>query len=121
MTASDETGAAFPDIRVPAGWTFAGLIGGLLIGLVLRGSAVQAPALAIAQMLGTLWLRALQMTILPLVAGLLFTGIVQTVAAAQAGTLARRSLGLFALVLAGGALFTALVLPLLLRALPIPA
>jgi Na+/H+-dicarboxylate symporter len=120
MSASDETGAAFPDIRVPAGWTFAGLIGGLLIGPVLRGSTIQVPALAIAQPLGAFWLRALQMTILPLVAGLLFTGIVQTVAAANAGTLARRSLGLFALVLAAGALFTALVLPLLLRALPIP-
>jgi Na+/H+-dicarboxylate symporter len=121
MTASDETGTAFPDIRVPAGWTFAGLIGGLLIGQVLRGSTVEATALAIAQTLGTLWLRALQMTILPLVAGLLFTGIVQAVAATHAGTLARRSLGLFALVLAAGVLFTALILPLLLRALPIPA
>jgi Na+/H+-dicarboxylate symporter len=121
MTGPDETTAGFPDIRVPASWTFAGLIGGLLIGLALRGSLVQAPALAIAQPLGALWLRALQMTILPLVVGLLFTGIVQTVAAAQAGALARRTLGLFALVLAAGALFTALVLPPLLQALPIPA
>jgi Na+/H+-dicarboxylate symporter len=121
MTGSDETNATFPDIRVPAGWTFAGLTGGLLIGLTLRGNAVQAPALAIAQSIGMLWLRALQMTILPLVVALLFTGIVQTVAAAQAGALARRTLGLFAAVLTTGALFTALVLPAMLRALPVPA
>ncbi len=121
MPATDETNTAFPEIRVPAAWTFAGLAGGLAIGLALRGTAAQDAALAIAQPIGTLWLRGLQMTILPLVAALLFTGVVQTVAAAQAGALARRTLGLFALVLAAGAVFTALVLPALLRLLPIPA
>jgi Na+/H+-dicarboxylate symporter len=121
MTASYETTAAFPEIRLAARWTFAGLIGGLLIGLLLHDGAVLPLALTVLKPLGAIWLRALQMTILPLVVGLLFTGIVQTVAAAQAGALARRALGLFALVLAAGSLFTVLVLPPMLQWLPIPA
>lgn len=124
MAAPDETseagGPAFPEIRVPAGWTFAALIGGLLAGLALRGTEWAAPALAVAGPVGALWLRALQMTILPLVAALLFTGVVQTVAAARAGAMARRTLALFALVLAAGTLFAALALPQLLAVFPVP-
>jgi Na+/H+-dicarboxylate symporter len=121
MADSEYSSAGFPEIRVPAGWTLAGLATGLALGLALRGSAAENAALAIAQPIGTLWLRALQMTILPLVAGLLFTGVVQTVAAARAGALARRTLALFALILAAGALLAVLALPPMLAALPIPA
>lgn len=120
MAGPDETNAGFPEIRVPAVWTFAGLAMGLVAGLLLRGTTLQAPVLAIAQPLGTLWLRGLQMTILPLVVGLLFTGVVQTVATAQAGAMARRTIGLFLAVLAAGGLFAALAMPLLVRALPVP-
>lgn len=109
-----------PELRVPAAWTFAGLVAGLLLGLVLRGTAALAPAVAVAEPVGALWLRALQMTILPLVAALLFTGIVRTVAAASAGVMARRTLGRFALILFCGAVMSALLMPLLLRLLPIP-
>jgi Na+/H+-dicarboxylate symporter len=121
MADSEYSSAGFPEIRVPAGRTLAGLAAGLALGLALRGSAAEDAALAIARPIGTLWLRALQMTILPLVAGLLFTGVVQTVAAARAGALARRTLALFALILAAGALLAVLALPPLLAALPIPA
>ncbi|MBV1689605.1 dicarboxylate/amino acid:cation symporter [Novosphingobium sp. G106] len=120
MAETDQTTASFPEIRVPALWTFAGLAGGLMAGLLLRGTAIEPALLAVAQPIGTLWLRALQMTILPLVSALLFTGIVQTVAAAQAGALARRTLGLFALVLTAGTLFTVVALPLLLESFPVP-
>jgi len=121
MTPDDDTSLSLPEIRVPAGWTFAGLAGGLFLGLVLRGTAAEAPVLAVAGPVGSLWLRALQMTILPLVAALLFTGVVQTVAAAQAGAIARRALALFAAVLTTGTVFAALVVPPLLDAFPIPA
>jgi Na+/H+-dicarboxylate symporter len=120
MADAEETSLALPEIRVPAGWTFAGLAAGLLLGLALRGTAAEAPALAVAQPLGALWLKGLQMTILPLVVSLLFTGVVQTVAAAQAGAMARRTIGLFAAVLAAGTLFAVMAMPLLLRAFPIP-
>jgi Na+/H+-dicarboxylate symporter len=121
MADSEYSSAGFPEIRVPAGRTLAGLAAGLALGLALRGSAAEDAALAIARPIGTLWLRALQMTILPLVAGLLFTGVVQTGSAARAGALARRTLALFALILAAGALLAVLALPPLLAALPIPA
>lgn len=107
-------------VNVPARLTFAGLVAGIAAGLLLQGGPIAEHALAVARPVGTLWLRALQMTIVPLVASLLFTGIVRTVAAAQAGAMARRTLGLFAAILAAGSLFAVLVLPLLLRAVPIP-
>jgi len=118
--AGQESGATMPEIRVPAKLAFAGLAAGLLAGLLLRGSGAEAPVLAVAGPIGTLWLRALQMTILPLVVALLFTGIVRTVAAARAGRMARRTLGCFAAVLAGGGLAAVVLMPLLLQTFPIP-
>jgi len=109
-----------PDVRVPALWTFAGLVAGLLAGIFTQGTEAQRPLLAIAEPIGTFWLRALQMTIVPLVAALLVNGIVKTVAAARAGAMARRTLGLFALLLFSGAVMSALVMPLLLKLAPIP-
>lgn len=49
--------------------------------------------------IGNLWLDALRMTIVPLVFGLLVTGIASTAAAASAGGLAARALSLILLVL----------------------
>jgi len=110
----------WPEIRVPAAPTFAGLVAGLAIGLALAESAALPGVVAVAGPVGTLWLRALQMTILPLVAGLLFTGIVETVRAARAGAMARRTLLLFAMVLLTGGAMAALVMPVLLALWPIP-
>ncbi|WP_225009646.1 dicarboxylate/amino acid:cation symporter [Novosphingobium percolationis] len=111
-----------PIAQVSALWTFAALAAGLLGGLALAFAAPNAlPAvLAVAEPVGDLWLRALQATIVPLVAALLFTGVVQTVATASAGALARRSLGLFLLVLGFSAAMSLTVTPLLLDLLPIP-
>ncbi|MBC7490930.1 MAG: dicarboxylate/amino acid:cation symporter, partial [Novosphingobium sp.] len=72
------------------------------------------------QPIGELWLRALQATIVPLVAALLFTGVVQTVATASAGAMARRSLGYFLAFLGFSALASLIVTPALLALLPIP-
>src|SRR5579864_6185367 len=109
---TDQTGrAAMPEIRVPALATFVGLVGGIALGLALSGKPAQhavgalaAPVGALAAPVGALWLNALEMTIVPLVTGLLFTGIVQTVAAAEGGRLARRAVGWIALFLLWGAL-----------------
>lgn len=119
--ADERTAPAMPDIRVPAAWTFAGLVAGLALGIALQGTDLAARLLGVLEPLGALWLRALQMTIVPLVVALLVTGVVRTVAAAEAGAMARRTLGLFLAILAGGALMSALLLPLLLAAFPIPA
>lgn len=109
-----------PDVRVPAGWTIAGLLAGLAVGIVLADRPALAPVLTVVEPVGALWLRALQMTIVPLVAALLVVGIVQTVAAARAGIMARRTLGLFLGVLFSGAVMAALLMPLLLEVFPIP-
>jgi Na+/H+-dicarboxylate symporter len=103
-----------PEIRIPGLLTLGGLVSGLLVGLALGRSPALDSLLAIADPIGKLWLQALKMTILPLVAGLLFTGIVETAAAARAGAMARRTLGFIVGTLALSALVGATVMPLLL-------
>jgi Na+/H+-dicarboxylate symporter len=120
MTGEARAGA-MPEIRVPAGWTFVGLTAGLLAGMALQSGPLAAPVLAVVQPVGTLWLKALQMTILPLVSALIFIGVVQAVQAAFAGGMARRTVALFAGVLIAGALAAVVLTPLLLRAFPVPA
>jgi Na+/H+-dicarboxylate symporter len=111
---------ALPAIRVPAGWTLAGLVAGLVIGGLIAGSTGAAPVVAIAQPVGALWLHALQMTIVPLVAGLMFTGVIDAVSAAEGGAMARRTLALFAVLLTAATVMSALLTPALLTIAPIP-
>ncbi len=122
--ASDApTGFVLPPIaQVPALWTFASLAIGLGGGLALALAAPQAlPAvLLVSEPVGDLWLRALQATIVPLVAALLFTGTVQVVATANAGALARRSLSMFLAVLGLSAATALMLTPFLLSLMPIP-
>lgn len=107
-------------IRLPVWWTLGALIAGLGLGALLAGGAVAEALAPWASVAGTLWLRALQMTIIPLVAALLILGISQMAAAARAGAAARKFLALVFGVLIAGGLFTALILPWLLDTVPIP-
>lgn len=101
-------------------WTFAGLVGGLLAGMFLSGTTFIDNVVEWTRPVGTLWLRALQMTIIPLVAALLVLGIVQLASAAKASAAARRMLLLvFGVLVAGGAI-TAALLPWLLTMVPVP-
>lgn len=122
MTDHSQAAASsfIPDIRVPVAWTLGGLAAGLALGILLEGTALAGNVLPIADVVGTWWLRGLQMTIVPLVAALLVIGIVQTVAAAKAGRVAVTSLALFATILTTGTVFTAFAMPALLDAFPIP-
>ncbi|GGC31116.1 glutamate:proton symporter [Novosphingobium marinum] len=120
MTDTTGSAASLPDIRVPALLTFAGLVAGLAAGLLARSSEILPAALSVTAPVGDLWLRALEMTILPLVAGLLFTGIIETAGAARGGVMARRTLGLFFSILVAGAILSALAMPALLQAIPVP-
>jgi len=111
---------ALVSIRLPVALTFGALVAGLVAGIA--GARLGAPALVqdIAALVGGLWLRALQMTIIPLVAALLVLGLVQMIMAARVGTVARRMLLLMiAVQLAGGA-FASLAMPALLEAFPVP-
>lgn len=116
-----EAANHFPEIRVPAALTFAALVAGLAVGMGLRGSEALPGVLAVAEPMGSLWLKALQMTILPLVIGLVYSGISQTLAAAGGGRLARRAVGLFVAVLLASGAMAALLVPGLLGLFPIPA
>lgn len=73
------------------------LVGGLTLGIVLSRIApsVDAVGVAIAEPVGMIWLHGLQMTIVPLVVGLLVTGIAATAEAAKASRLATRALIVF--------------------------
>ena len=118
---SQQAASGFPEIRVPAALTFAALVLGFIAGTLLRGTSSEAAVLAVAQPAGTLWLRALQLTILPLVIGLVYTGISQTLAAAGGGALARRAVTLFCLILLASGTMSALLSTTLLGLFPIPA
>ncbi|MFM5908930.1 MAG: dicarboxylate/amino acid:cation symporter [Novosphingobium sp.] len=119
MTESTAS-SAFPEIKVPAGLTFAGLVLGFVIGFALQGTPAMEPLLKYGGFAGTLWMRLLTLTILPLVVGLVFTGISQTLSAANGGRLARRAVGLFCLVLLASGIIACLIVPALLTAFPIP-
>ena len=106
--------------KVSALWTFAGLAAGVVLGIVLQGAAGLAPWLATASAIGDLWLNGLQVTIVPLVAALLVTGIQQIAAAAQGGRAARATLGMFVALLFVGGTAAVLLTPVLLEMFPIP-
>ncbi|NBC37138.1 cation:dicarboxylase symporter family transporter [Novosphingobium sp. FSY-8] len=109
-----------PDIRVPAVWSLAALAAGLLVGSVVGAVPVLHGVALVAEPLGELWLRALRMTILPLVISLLVLGVVQTAAAARAGAVARRTVAwIFGTYLVSGAV-AMVVMPLWLSLWPIP-
>jgi len=90
-----------------------GLASGALVGLLLAawdpGRAGQV-AYAV-QPIGTLWLNALQMTVVPLVLALVVVGVNTATDAAASGRVARRAIVAFIVLLTGGALFTALAAP----------
>jgi len=98
------------------------LVAGLLGGIGLARISVSAAdvGIAIAGPVGTAWLNALQMTVIPLVVSLLVTGVASTAEAASAGRLAARTIGLTLVLLAINATAAALITPLILDLVPIP-
>ena len=118
-----ETGAArtMPEIEVPTALTFAALVAGLVLGTLLAGTGAGEAALAIAGPVGSLWLSGLKMTIVPLVSGLLFLGVVDMVAAARAGRMAQRTLGWIAAMVVVSAAIGLVGMPALLALFPPPA
>lgn len=95
------------------------LLAGLAAGAALP-PAPGAAALAVAEPLGNLWLQALQMTIIPLIAGLLFTGIAQSMGQAGGGRVAGRALLAFLALLLFSAGWSFLFVPQLLHLWPAP-
>ncbi|PSJ43569.1 dicarboxylate/amino acid:cation symporter [Allosphingosinicella deserti] len=103
------------------------ILGSLAIGILLGilsaryGSGWVESAISVAEPIGTMWLDALRMTIIPLIVSLLVTGIAASAEAARASRLAFRAVILFMAVLWSGAIMSAFMTPFLLRLWPMPA
>lgn len=99
------------------------LLAGLVVGL-LAGTMIQGPAQVILgqvlQPIGALWLDALTMTVVPLVFGLLVTGIASASRSAAAGSTATRTLILFACMLVLACVVAAVLAQTLLHFWPVP-
>ncbi|WP_303809530.1 dicarboxylate/amino acid:cation symporter [Sandarakinorhabdus limnophila] len=98
---------------------FLALLAGLVVGALLPAD-IGKPLLPVTDAIGNLWLQALQMTIIPLIAGLLFTGIAQSVGQAGGGRVAGRALLAFLALLIFSALWSMIFVPLLLDWWPAP-
>lgn len=99
------------------------LLAGLATGVGLH--AVDVPSLHVLahylEPVGTLWLNALRMTVVPLVVALLITGAASATETASTGRLAARALLLFVALLTAGAVLGALLVPASLAWWPVDA
>ncbi|MGE0435460.1 MAG: dicarboxylate/amino acid:cation symporter [Steroidobacteraceae bacterium] len=79
------------------GWIVAALLVGMACGVAIAatGATTFAWLVAALEPIGTLWLNALRMTVIPLVVALLITGIASAVETAATGRLAGRAIALF--------------------------
>lgn len=102
-------------------YALAALVLGLLAGMLAGGLAPDArdAALSVASFIGTLWLNALKMTVIPLVVALLVVGIAKSAEAAQAGRIAGRAVLWIVIVCTGSAVFGALAALVLTHAFPL--
>jgi len=116
-----EAAAARPISGARAYWVLLALVAGLLLGALAQkmGDGLREPALKAATIVGGLWLNALKMTVIPLVVALLVNGIARGAEAARAGRIAARSVFWFVVIISGSATFGALLMPVLLRAMPL--
>lgn len=84
----------------------AGLIGGIIIGAMVRAEAPQfTDAANVVEAFGGLWLNTLRMTVVPLVVSLLITGIASVSDAAKTGGLVARAVLLFSVLLVFAAIY----------------
>lgn len=95
--------------------TLVALVAGFLVGgtAVATSASVAAPLLAVAGPVGTLWVNAIRMTVIPLVVSLLITGVASMGDLRTVGRIGVRSLALFVAILAAVGLVVALIAPAL--------
>ena len=98
-------------------WALAGLLAGLALGALIGSRS--AAALGVASFVGTLWLNALKMTVIPLVVALLIIGIAKSHEAAAAGRIAGRSVLWIVIICSASAIFGALAILVLTTMFPL--
>ncbi len=108
--------------RLRAYWPLLALLVGLALGAASGGlsQAARDATLAIAQFVGTLWLNALKMTVIPLVVALLVVGVARGAEAAQGGRIAARSVLWMVIICTASAMFGAAAIMGLAALLPLP-
>ncbi|MFA6167423.1 MAG: dicarboxylate/amino acid:cation symporter [Gemmatimonadaceae bacterium] len=96
-------------------FTFVALVVGFLVGgtAVAISPAAATPLLAVTGPVGTLWVNAIRMTVIPLVVSLLITGVASMSDLRTVGRIGLRSLVLFIALLAAVGLMVALIAPVL--------
>lgn len=121
---SDKADAAAP-AKKSAGfrayWALAALVIGLTAGALSGGiePGARSAIIAVASFIGTLWLNALKMTVIPLVVALLVVGIAKSAEAAHAGRVAGRSVLWIVIICTASAVFGALMILLLTHLFPL--
>jgi Na+/H+-dicarboxylate symporter len=91
---SKKEASTSPEIHGPKPWLVLGaLVVGLLLGIVSAQwtDPLRSGATATASIVGGLWLKALEMTVVPLIIGLLVTGIAESAEAARGGGVGGRA------------------------------
>ena len=107
--------------RSPTLLALAALVGGLALGIAAdrTGAAPLAWAVRVLEPLGTLWINAIRMTLVPLVVALLVRAVAGFDDVRALGRLGARTAALFVALLVGVALFAALVAPPLFARMPL--
>jgi proton glutamate symport protein len=108
--------------RSPAWVVLAMLVAGLAIGAFIKSGA-NPDIIAAAgkfELIGTVWINAIRMTVVPLVAALTIASVATSGDAASLGRTGGYAVLTFALLLLAGGYFTMLVAPLGLNGLDIP-
>lgn len=95
-----------------------GLFGGTLASRA--GDGLREPLMQVASIIGTLWLNALKMTVIPLIVALLVSGIARTAEAARGGRIAAVSVAFFLGVFLCSAMLGAFLTPVLTGLFPLP-
>ena len=103
-------------------YALAALVVGLIAGMLANrlGTSERDAALGVASFVGTLWLNALKMTVIPLVVALLVVGVAKSAEAAQAGRVAGRSVLWIVIICTASAVFGAIATLALTDAFPLP-
>ena len=102
-------------------WILLGLFGGLLTGMLieLSGSPLLQRASDVVEPIGTLWVNAIRMTVIPLLISLVITAVASSVDASNATRLGGRSLALFVAMVTLSMVFALLTAPFALRPLQV--